>query len=126
MKICCLDKFIIVKAIYKLAKKSLSSQERREGAKSYITASKIAVLAWVVLSNQSYRRDLDDLKRLNTYRRIGLERVSSPASVSRWKRNLSGTVVLLIRLSSYKLARTRIRGKSLQSWTGLVSSSGGR
>ena len=33
--------------------------------------------------------------------------------MSRWKKSLLGTVVLLIRLSFYKLARTRIRGKSL-------------
>jgi len=113
MQICWLGKFIIVKAIYKLAKKSLPSQERRRGPKRYIIASKIAVLAWVVLSHQSYRRALDDLKRLNTYRRIGLERVPSPASVSRWKKSLLATVVLVIRLSFYRLARTRIRGKSL-------------
>jgi len=113
MQICWLGKFIIVKAIYKLAKKSLPSQGRKKGPKRYITASEIAVLAWVVLSNQSYRRALDDLKRLSMYRRIGLERVPGSASVSRWKRSLLATVVLLIRLSFYRLARTRIRGKSL-------------
>jgi len=45
MKICWLGKFIIVKAIYKLAKKSLPSQRRKRGPKRYAAASKIAVLA---------------------------------------------------------------------------------
>ncbi|RLC36326.1 hypothetical protein DRH29_04785, partial [candidate division Kazan bacterium] len=113
MQICWLGRFTIVKAIYKLAKKSSPSQGRKRGPKMYITASKIAVLAWVVLSHQSYRRALDDLKRLSMYRRIGLERVPSPASVSRWKKSLLATAVLLIRLSFYRLARTRGRGKLL-------------
>ena len=111
MQICWLGKFI--KAIYKLAKKSLPGQGRKRGPKMYITASKIAVLAWVVLSHQSCRRALDDLKGLSMYRRISLERVPSSASVSRWKRSLLATAVLLIRLSFYRLARTRIHGKSL-------------
>ena len=113
MKMCWLGKFIIVKAIYRLARKSLPRQRKRRGPKRYTTASKIAVLAWVVLSNQSYRQALDDLKRLNVCARIGLERVPSPASVSRWKRALLATVDLLIRLTFYRLARTRCRGKLL-------------
>ena len=93
--------------------KACLSREREEGPKRYAAASKIAVLAWVVLSNQSYRRALDDLKRLNVCARIGLERVPSPASVSRWKETLLATVDLLIRLTFYRLARTRYRGKLL-------------
>ncbi|MHA1616473.1 MAG: hypothetical protein ACTSX9_04105, partial [Candidatus Njordarchaeales archaeon] len=92
MQIFWLGRFIIVKAIYKLAMRSLLRQRRRRGPKRYAAASKIAVLAWVVLSNQSYRRALDDLKRLNVCARIGLERVPSPASVSRWKETLLATV----------------------------------
>ncbi|MHA1617012.1 MAG: hypothetical protein ACTSX9_06895 [Candidatus Njordarchaeales archaeon] len=59
--------------------------KKEERSRRYISASKIAVLAWIVLSNQSYRRALDDLKRLNTYRRIGLEKVLSPASSTGWE-----------------------------------------
>ncbi|MHA1616497.1 MAG: hypothetical protein ACTSX9_04225, partial [Candidatus Njordarchaeales archaeon] len=51
--------------------------------------------------------------RLNVCARIGLERVPSPASVSRWKETLLATVDLLIRLTFYRLARTRYRGKLL-------------
>ncbi len=46
MKICWLGRFIIVKAIYKLARKSLPRQRKRRGPKRYAAASKIAVLAW--------------------------------------------------------------------------------
>ncbi|MHA1610149.1 MAG: hypothetical protein ACTSUJ_09160 [Candidatus Njordarchaeales archaeon] len=41
-KICWLGRFIIVKAIYKLAGKSLPGQRKRRGSKRYATASKIA------------------------------------------------------------------------------------
>ncbi|MHA1615902.1 MAG: transposase, partial [Candidatus Njordarchaeales archaeon] len=37
----------------------------------------------------------------------------NPASVSRWKATLLATVALLIRLTFYRLARTRYRGKLL-------------
>ena len=113
MKICWLGRFIIVKAIYKLARRSVLRQRKRRGPKRYAAASKVAVLAWVVLSNQSYRRVLDDLERLNVCARSGLERVPSPASMSRWKRFLLATVNLLIRLTFYRLARMRCRGKLL-------------
>ena len=93
--------------------KACLGREREEGRRDTPQSPKIAVLAWVVLSNQSYRQALDDLKRLNVCARIGLERVPSPASVSRWKRALLATVDLLIRLTFYRLARTRCRGKLL-------------
>ena len=75
--------FIIVKTVYKLAKRSFPRQEKRRGPKNYSTSARIAVLTWVTLHGRSYRRALDDLSKLGIHRRLGLKNGPSPASISR-------------------------------------------
>ena len=113
MKVYGFGRFIIVKMVYKLARKRLHSRKIGRGPKGYGIESRIAVLAWVILGGKSYRRELDDLKRLKVYKWIGLKNVPSPASVSRWKRKLINIVSLLITQSFYRLARARKARKML-------------
>ena len=113
MKVYGFGRFIIVKTVYKLARKRLYSRKTGRGPKRYRIESRIAVLAWVVLGGKSYRRELDDLKRMKVYKQIGLKCVPSPASVSRWKRRLINMVSLPITQSFYRLARARKARKML-------------
>ena len=107
MKTYMYSRFIIVLTVYRLAKKYLPKKPGGRGPKRYSLASKMAVIAWIVLSSTSYRRALNELALSGFARRIGLEGIPSPASVSRWKVSMEPYVRFLIRLSFFRLARMR-------------------
>jgi len=97
----------IVLAIYRLAKKEGIKEPKRRGRKGYNLATKIAILAYVILNNKSYDKALDDLKKSRLYLRFGAKRVPSKSSISRWKSSLEPYVRLLMRLAFLRLARGR-------------------
>jgi len=98
----------MVLAIHRLAKKEGTREPNRRGRRGYNLATRIAILAYVILNNMSYDRALDDLRESKLYLRLGADRVPSESSISRWKSSLEPYARLLMRPAFLRLARGRM------------------
>ena len=72
------------------------------------------------LHGRSYDKALDDLKRSGLYRRLGLDKTPSKASVSRWKKDLRLYFRLLLRLTFFRI----MRSKQLRKLIAIVDGTG--
>ncbi len=74
------------------------------------------MVAWTTLYGKSYDKVLDDLNRTKLYKRFGLKRVPSKASLSRWRRDLRPYLRFLSQYAFFRLMRMKKKEGSLLSW----------
>ncbi|MGQ4892530.1 MAG: transposase [Candidatus Njordarchaeia archaeon] len=93
----------ILLSVYRLARSTLPKYSSKRGRKGYKLATRIAIVAYLILYKLTLEKAEKELRETGLYKRLGAKKAPDYTTICKWKNMYAHLVRLLIWESFYRI-----------------------